>query len=188
MEPPTITPATTVGYSSYVEPNSTIPRLSRVGDSHIPGTNNNTKTAGVRAGSQPTITTRQPQEGVERGASAVRARPDHTTSGGPRETAAYIKSTVATGLRKHSELESDKIYKETEVPTRSLHGPGPAGGRTNGNGVQIHPTIGRRSDSKASAKNGNPVTKGSNSNAERGVEVREEEEILIGVRYHTKRV
>lgn len=185
MEPPTITPATTVGYSSYVEPNSTIPRLSRVGDSHIPGTNNNTKTAGDGAGSQPTITTRRPQEDVERGASAVRARTDHTTSGGSRETAADIKPAV----------------------DRRLHGYGTTGGHTDGNGIQIRPTI-RGGPDAVTKRNGsntvggnqirptigrrppkaNPVTKRSNSNTKRGVEVREEEEILIGVRYHTKRV
>ena len=187
MEPPTITPATTVGYSSYVEPNSTIPRLSRVGDSHIPGTNNHTKTAGDGAGRQPTITTRQPQEDVERGASAVRARTDHTTSGGPRETAANIKPAVDRGLRAPSKVERDQIYKKEANPTRSLHGSGATGGYTDGNGLQIRPTGGWRSP-KASEQNRNPVTKRGNSNTKRGVEVREEEEILIGVRYHTKRV
>lgn len=181
MEPPTITPATTVGYSSYVEPNSTIPRLSRVGDSHIPGiSNNDPKTAGGGAGQQSAIaSTRRQKKGVEREASAVRVRTDPTAPSGPRESADYIKPTVARGLRGQS--QSDQIYKKEDIQTRSLHGSGTGGGRADGNGIQIRPTIGGR------PPKANPVTKRSSSNTVGGVEIREEE-IMIGVRYHTKRV
>lgn len=182
MEPPTITPATTVGYSSYVEPNSTIPRLARVGDSHIPGiSNNDPKTAGGGAGQQSAIaSTRRQKEGVEREASAVRVRTDPTAPSGPRESADYIKPTVARGLRGQS--QSDQIYKKEDIQTRSLHGSGTSGGRADGNGIQIRPKIGGRQKAMASTN-----AKRSSSNTVGGVEIREEE-IMIGVRYHTKRV
>lgn len=187
MEPPTITPATTVGYSSYVEPNSTIPRLSRVGDSHIPGISDNPKTAGSRAGEQSAVaTTRQPKEDLERGASAVRVRTDPKTSGGSRETAADIKPAVDRRLHGYGttggHTDGNGIQIRPTIRRRPTEAnAGATGGHTDANGIQIRPTIGRR------PPKANPVTKRSNSNTVGGVEIREEE-IMIGVRYHTKRV